>query len=68
MTYFIGNHAVAIVYGKECYDTMAISFKEIFSEINQLISDKSIDVDGKMIQLEFFLGGDYKVILYLLCI
>ena len=54
--------------GKECYDTMAISFKEIFNEINQLISDKSIDVDGKMIQLEFFLGGDYKVILYLLCI
>ncbi len=42
---------------------MAESFKEVFGEINKLISEGEIDVEGEKIQLEFFLGGDYKVVL-----
>jgi hypothetical protein len=40
---------------------MAISFKDVFEEINQLIADSAIDIDGEIIELDFFLGGDYKV-------
>lgn len=57
----LGNHAFAIVCGKECYESMAISFKDVFEEINQLIADSAIDIDGEIIELDFFLGGDYKV-------
>ena len=42
---------------------MAESFMEVFGEINKTISEGGIDVDGEKIQLEFFLGGDYKVVL-----
>lgn len=40
---------------------MAASFKEVFEEINTVLAAGEIDVDGEMVQLEFFLGGDYKV-------
>lgn len=61
--FIVGNHAFAILCGKECYESMAESFKEVFGEINKIISEGGIDVDGEKIQLEFFLGGDYKVVL-----
>ena len=62
MKCFIGNHAIRIVCGKECYyESIAESFKEIFEEINKLIAEGGIEVDGERIQLEFYLGGDYKV-------
>ena len=43
-------------------NAMATSFKDVFDEINQLIKKGSIEINGKTVQLEFFLGGDYKVI------
>ncbi len=63
---FLGNHAFAIVCGKECYENMAKSFEEVFKEINTLISEGEISVDGVKIKLEFFLGSDYKVLVTLL--
>ncbi len=59
--FIIGNHTFAIVCGKECYESIATSFKEVLDEINQLIAEGAIKVDGKLIPLEFFLGCDYKV-------
>ena len=51
-THFVsGNHAFAIVCGKECYESMATSFKEVLDEINQLIAEGGIEVDGKIIPL-----------------
>jgi hypothetical protein len=41
---------------------MATSFCDVFKEINNLVSEGEIDVDGEKIKLDFFLGGDYKVI------
>ena len=61
LIFFSGNHAFAILCGKECYKDMAKSFSEIFKGINMLIKDKKIDVEGENMSLEFFLGGDYKV-------
>ena len=60
----LGNHAFAIVCGKECYESIAKSFQEVFREINELVAAGEIEVNGHRIPLEFFLGGDYKVMIY----
>lgn len=52
------NHSVAIVNGPENYQTLRSSFQEIFGEINNLINKGETTVDGKTVNLEFFLGGD----------
>ena len=49
--------------GKECYESMEMSFQELFEEVNATISDGGVDVDGEFIESEFFLAGDYKVIM-----
>ncbi|CAB4038959.1 Hypothetical predicted protein, partial [Paramuricea clavata] len=61
-----GNHTIGVVNGKEDYESLERCFKDIFTDINELVLDKKIDVDGQTINLEFFLGGDYKFILLLL--
>lgn len=61
-----GNHTIAVVKGKEDYNTLRQSFGDIFKEINSLISKKKIEVGGKSVNLEFFLGGDYKFILLMM--
>lgn len=61
-----GNHTIAVVKGKEDYNTLRQSFGDIFKEMNSLISKKKIEVGGKSVNLEFFLGGDYKFILLMM--
>jgi len=34
----------------------------LINDVSRLIKDGEITVDGKTVSLEFFLGGDYKVI------
>lgn len=58
-----GNHTIAVVNGPEKYETLQVSFKNVFSEINSLIEQGAITVDGQEVKLEFFLGGDYKFLL-----
>ena len=52
---------MAIIKTKEDYDNLAVSLGNIRNDVNQLIKEGSIEVDGQQITLEFFLGGDYKV-------
>lgn len=52
---------MGIVSGKEDYDILKASGKDLFGEINKLIAEGEIDVDNKKIPLEFYLSGDYKV-------
>ena len=52
---------MGIVSGKEDYDILKVSCKELFGEINKVIAEGEIDVDNKKIPLEFYLSGDYKV-------
>ena len=61
-----GNHTVAVVKGKENYHTLKKCVKDAFSDINEIVMEKKIDVDGKTVTLELFLGGDYKFILLML--
>ena len=58
---YTGNHTVGIVAGKEDYDVLKISYKELFAEIIDLIDKGEIEVDNNKIPLEFYLSGDYKV-------
>ena len=58
-----GNHTIAVVNGSEKYETLQVSFKTTFSEINSLIDKGTIIVGGQEVKLEFFLGGDYKFLL-----
>lgn len=57
-----GNHTVAAVKLDENYEEMAAALISTFSEIESLISNKKITVDGHDYPVEVFLVGDYKVI------
>ncbi|PFX16151.1 hypothetical protein AWC38_SpisGene19579 [Stylophora pistillata] len=58
-----GNHTIAVVKGKEDHDTLRKSLANVIQDVNKLVKDGEIDVDGQMVKLEFFLGGDYKFLL-----
>lgn len=61
-----GNHTIAVVKGKENYSTLETCFKDVFRDINALVKEKKIEVNGKTVNLEFFVGGDYKFLLILM--
>ena len=58
----LGTHTIAVVNGPESRETLESSFKEIFDEVNDIIKSGYITVSGKQVDIEMFLGGDYKVI------
>jgi hypothetical protein len=37
------------------------SFKDVFLEANKIINDGFIEIDGKEVGVDIYLGGDYKV-------
>lgn len=61
-----GNHTIAVVKGKENYNTLQKSSGDVFQEINKLNSKKKIKVNDGVINLELFLGGDCKFILLMM--
>ena len=59
-----GIRTIAIVNGPEKYDTLEHSFSSAINEImNTILEAGFIDVDGKQVKIEMFLGGDYKFLL-----
>ena len=58
---FTGNHTIAVVNGPESRQTLEECFSDVFREINEVISDGCIFVEQEKVDVEFFLGGDYKV-------
>ena len=50
-----GNHTVAVVKGIEDYHTLKKCFQDVFSDINEIVMEKKIDVDGETVNLELFL-------------
>jgi len=58
-----GNRTIAIVNGSESYDTIKEAFGGIFHEINTMISSRKLMVNNQEVNIDFFLGGDYKFIL-----
>ena len=51
-----GNHTIAMVKGKEDYDLLQECFADVFRDINEVVTETKIDVDGETVNLEFFLG------------
>ena len=56
-----GTHTIAVVNGPESHETLAESFRDVFVEANEIQDRGYITVDGKQVDIELFLGGDYKV-------
>ena len=44
-----GNHTVAVVKSKEDYHTLKKCFKDVFSDINEIVMETKIDVDGETV-------------------
>jgi hypothetical protein len=54
--------------GTECYESLKVSFKDCWDEINKVIHDGQVGISpGHTVPVEIFLGGDYKVKLDYLC-
>ena len=56
-----GNHTIAVVKGKEDYNTLKESLANVINDVNSLIEDGEITVDGVTVGLDFFVGGDSEV-------
>ena len=52
-----GNYCLAIIKVKEDYDDLRNSLSDICKEMREL---KEVFIDGKVIQLDYYLGGDWK--------
>ena len=46
---------------KEDYDTLRTSLQNVIKEVNSLSKEKVLEVDGKQLKIQLYLGGDYKV-------
>ena len=53
---------MAVVKCKEDYESLRESLGNVTNSVNKLIEEGEIDVDGVKVPLDFYLGGDYKVI------
>ena len=58
---FLGNHTIAIVKSKEDYDLLKQSLGNVTREVNHLVNKGFLMIDRNKVELEFYLGGDYKV-------
>ena len=59
--FFSGNHTIAEIKGKEEHGTLKESLSNVIRDVNHLNDQGNIVVDGRHIELEFYLGGDYMV-------
>ena len=56
-----GNHSVAIIKGQESYELLWTSYASTFKQVNMLVKERKISLDGNDIPLDIYLGGVYKV-------
>ena len=56
-----GNHTIAIIKEKEHYESLKASLANVIHDVNSLVSDGHVVVDGQKVNLDVYLGGDYKV-------
>ena len=61
-----GTHALAIVKAKEDYETLRDSFANVIADVNKLIANKQVTIDGRQVPIDIFLGGDYKFLLIMM--
>ena len=46
---------------KDDYDTLRKSLQNVIRKVNFLSKEKVLEVDGKHMKIQLYLGGDYKV-------
>ena len=51
---FTGNHTITVVKGKVDHDTLRESLANVIQDVSKLVKDGEINVDGQIVQLEFF--------------
>ena len=56
-----GNHTISVVKCKEDYENLRASLQNVIREVNFLSKEKVLEVDGKHMKIQLYLGGDYKV-------
>ena len=54
-------HVVAAIKAAENYENVSVGFRNIFYEVNRLIENPTLTIDGIIYNLEFYLCSDYKV-------
>ena len=47
--------------GSESRQTLEESFKDVLSEVNKIINDGFIEIDGRKVGVDIYMGGDHKV-------
>ena len=52
-----GNHTIAVVKESEEHQTLKESLANVIYDVNSLVKEKEIKIDGQTIALDFFLGG-----------
>ena len=58
---FTGNHTTTVLKTSEDYKNLRSGLANVTSTVNKLIEDGFIVINGKSVNLRFFLGGDYKI-------
>ena len=58
---FSGTHTIAAIKTAEYYSKLNLSLGNVIKDVNSLIEQGSLEIDNLKVNLEFFLGGDYKV-------
>lgn len=61
----IGNHTFAIVKVSEAYESLRDSLKPVLVELNSLLCEKKIIINGTTVELELLFGSDLKVHVYM---
>ena len=56
-----GNHTIAVINGSESRETLAEGLGDVLQEVNAIQDAGHIEVDGRQVPVELYLGGDYKV-------
>lgn len=59
--FILGTHSVAAIKTSEEYSFLRESLKNVAKDVNDLVKDGYIEVDGKNVPIKILLGGDYKV-------
>lgn len=62
MHFFTGNHAIACFQAPEDYYELKIALGDIIKDVNDIIKDGTIKVNGNRVKVRIHLGGDYKVL------
>ena len=61
MLYPIDIHTIAVIKAPESYETLSVGFRDVFTDINNLIADPVISIQEVDYEVVFFLCSDYKV-------